>query len=641
MAGHKKLVFRITAKDKEATASLRRLSARFQKMMHPLDRLNRKLRANQRAVSAISGRMKLYGSRMLKTGKAAALGMTLPLTLAGAAVIRTSSSFETGMLKVRALTRASQEEFDQLNQQARKLGATTQFSAREAADGMSYLAMAGFKTKDIMGTMPGMLSLAAAAQTDLGSTADYASNILTGFGKKATEMGKISDQLTYAFTNSNSTLEELHNGLAKVGGIATKAGLSFEDMTATMMALADSGHKAETAGIAIGSGISRVIKFSMDGGENEVSKTLSDLGIKASDFLHTSGPKRAQMKITFSEFIRLLDSKKAALDHYTRIFGQDSGKYLMGLSGEFKKISAYMDGIKHKSEGLADTIAREYMSGSEGSFKMFVSALESVMLAMGDTGLLSVVSACCRSLAYLCRDFAESKNSTLHFVTTIVLLAAALGPVLIALGGLAKGFAWLLPFLPQIKSWMLIWSMLGLKVLAVTAIIGALIWGIWFLAKNWDQVTELMMQKWTSFTETIQEFFRDNPLFSWFSGEKELSVVKKVQEKQLPDVKDPKASEKAWHVLPDFLSKGFGDVFGDKEKNEKEIKDKYKDKTLQKTADFDFQTLQKDLQQSSQKPQSLDININVSDRGKESRTEIRNESRARVRLDTGKVMVGV
>ena len=111
-----------------------------------------------------------------------------------------------------------------MSAQARELGATTVWSAKEAAEGMTYLSMAGFNAHQTMAAMPGMLSLASAGAMDLGQTADVASNILTGFGFKAEQMGYVSDVLAKTFTRSNTTLESLGNSFKYVGPAAANAG---------------------------------------------------------------------------------------------------------------------------------------------------------------------------------------------------------------------------------------------------------------------------------------------------------------------------------------------------------------------------------------------------------------------------------
>ncbi|MBO4317346.1 MAG: phage tail tape measure protein [Mailhella sp.] len=132
------------------------------------------------------------------------------ITFAGLGnVVSAGMDFEASMSRVGAVSGADPEQMKAMTDQARKLGAETVWSATQAAEGMQFLAMAGFKTEEILKTMPGMLDLASAGAIDLGRAADIASNILTGFGLEAEQMGRVGDILTNTFTTSNVDLEML------------------------------------------------------------------------------------------------------------------------------------------------------------------------------------------------------------------------------------------------------------------------------------------------------------------------------------------------------------------------------------------------------------------------------------------------
>ena len=481
MARRKKIVFQISAREKAATASLRRLSARFQKLMQPIDRLNNKLRANERALKPIVSRLNRIGNKYKKLGENATLGITAPLTLAGAATAKVATDFETGMIKVKALTGSTSEEFIRMRNLAKSLGATTQFSAKEAAEGMSFLGMAGFKSKEIIKAIPGVMDLAAASQLELGEASDYASNILTAFGKKAGQMSEVSDKLTYAFTNSNTTLTELHNGLAKVGGVAVKAGVGFEDITASMMALADAGHKGETAGVALAGALSRITKFTSADKANEVTKTLAKLGIYHDEFLDKS---TGRFKVKFQDFIKLLDEHGAQLSDYQKIFGQDAGKYIVGLSDNFEKLNGYLEGIKYNADGLTKIIAKMYMSGTGGAFKLLISALEGLMVKLGDTGFLKVINASMRSLGYFLSDISSASNSTLTFALALGGVAMVFGPVAYGLGVM---FHMLKKFTVMLGLTNLALLSTGSLIVLGTLAVAGLAYGIWWAFNNTER----------------------------------------------------------------------------------------------------------------------------------------------------------
>lgn len=664
MPRRKKIVFQISAHEKEATASLRKLSARFQQLMRPIDKLNHKLRANQRALKPITDRLNRIGHKYKALGEKASLGITTPLTLAGVATAKVATDFETGMIKVKALTGSTSEEFLRMRNLAKSLGATTQFSAKEAAEGMSFLGMAGFKAKEIVKAIPGVMDLAAASQLELGEASDYASNILTAFGKKAGQMSEVSDKLTYAFTNSNTTLTELHNGLAKVGGVAVKAGVSFEDITASMMALADAGHKGETAGVALAGALSRITKFTIADEANEVTKTLAKLGIKRNEFLDG---KTGKFNVRFQDFIKLLDEHGAQLSDYQKIFGQDAGKYIVGLSDNFEKLNGYLEGIKNNSEGLTKAIAKMYMSGTGGAFKLLISALEGLMVKLGDTGFLKVINASMRSLGHLLNSMTNLSSPTLKFGLILAGLTAVFGPFAFGVGLAVQSLKKLVVVLGLSN---LAALKLGLITLGWGAAIAAAAYGIYFLFENfsliWDKTKKGILQVGDAITYMAKKamvdlknlgisflnLFRssDNQVSYKLDPDIPRSLSSAKADKNFIPTEDfsltilprlaplkqyeYKPKEREYRFVPEFISKGFSEVF---KEPEGEMVSKYKHKTQA----YDFYELKKQIIESKTlEKQQLDVNIKLDGANKDTQVEVRNRSKSRATVDTGRIMVG-
>ena len=153
--------------------------------------------------------LKNAGPKMKAVGQSMTMGVTLPLTAAATAAAVAFGGFEKSMNRVRALTGATGKDFEALSTQAKDLGKSTAFSASEAADAMGFLAMAGFKTSEIVGAMPGVLELAAAAQLDLARAADITSNIMTGYGQTTEDLAHTNNVLVKAMTTANVDLSML------------------------------------------------------------------------------------------------------------------------------------------------------------------------------------------------------------------------------------------------------------------------------------------------------------------------------------------------------------------------------------------------------------------------------------------------
>src|SRR5690606_2922780 len=170
--------------------------------------------------------------------------------------------------------RATDEEMAILSRTARELGASTVFSASQAAEGMSYLAMAGFSVSEIVDAMPGLLDTAAAAQSGLGVTADIVSNILSGFQLEARETTRVADVLTATFTSSNTTLEMLGDTMSYVAPVAASLGISLEEVAAMTGRLGDVGIQGQRAGTAL-----RAIFTRLAAPTGEAAKILQQLGV--------------------------------------------------------------------------------------------------------------------------------------------------------------------------------------------------------------------------------------------------------------------------------------------------------------------------------------------------------------------------
>src|SRR5690606_9262398 len=144
--------------------------------------------------------------------------------------VRTAAEFEQAMARVGALARATDEDMALLSRTARELGASTPFSASQAAEGMSYLAMAGYSVREIVEAMPGLLYTHAAVQPGVGVPADIVSNILTGFQLDTWGTVRVADVLTATFTSSNTTLDSLGDALRYVAPAAAALSVPLADV---------------------------------------------------------------------------------------------------------------------------------------------------------------------------------------------------------------------------------------------------------------------------------------------------------------------------------------------------------------------------------------------------------------------------
>ena len=282
------------------------------------------------------------------------------------------------MSRVKAISGATGEQLAALTKQARELGATTVWSAKEAAEGMTFLSMAGFNANQTMAAMPGMLSLASAGAVDLGTTADIASNILTGFGFEAGKMTYVGDVLAKTFTRSNTTLQSLGESFKYCGPAASKAGQSFETAAAMIGALGNAGIQGSEAGTGLNAIISR-----MASPPKAAATALNKLGISVGDaqgnmrsmpdLLHEINQKTKHMGE-----VELLATAKAlfGVNHFAK------GLALLGAEAD-GSLGKLADGLYE--EGYATRVAKEQTDNLMGDLKGLNSAWQEVAISIYDT----------------------------------------------------------------------------------------------------------------------------------------------------------------------------------------------------------------------------------------------------------------
>lgn len=203
---------------------------------------------------------------------------------------QTAMKFEFAMSKVGAIANATGPELTLLTQTARSLGEQTKFTATQSAEAMSYLGMAGWKTKEIVAGMPGLLNLAAAGNTDLARTADIVSDNLTAFGLSADKAQHMADVYAVTITSTNTNVEMLGETMKYAAPVAHAFGASMEETAALAGIMANSGIKASNAGTALRAGLIRLA-----GPPKMATKALEQLGLSMEDL--TNEQKEAAMAL--------------------------------------------------------------------------------------------------------------------------------------------------------------------------------------------------------------------------------------------------------------------------------------------------------------------------------------------------------
>ncbi len=433
-----------------------------------------------KTTSSIGKSLKDAGKSMTSAGKQMSTKVTAPILAAGAAALYTSVNFDDSMQKVRAMSGATGEQFEALRKQAMDLGRTTRYSASEAAEGMSFLAMAGFNVTEIMESMPAMLDLAAAGAIDLGTAADIASNILTGFNLSTSEAVRVADLMAAAASSSNTDIIQLGEAMKYVAPIAAGAGMSIEETTAIIGMLSDAGIQGSMAGTTLRQAISSLISPT-----GEAAKILEKYGIVATD--------AAGNMVPFADILDQLQTSGMTTAEMMEVFGARAGPGMVALVSQGSDALRDFTTELENSGGAARDMAEIMESGPGGAFRTLKSTLEDLMIQFGDI-IADAIMPFMDVLRNLISWFSNLDDSTKKIIVVIAGVAAAIGPVLIAIGLLVSAIGSIITIIPALTAGLTLIAAHPI-VLAITAIIAVLV----ILEKKFGIITkaaEVLSDAW-------------------------------------------------------------------------------------------------------------------------------------------------
>ena len=382
--------------------------------------------------------LKGTGDKLTKVGQNLAM-VTAPIAVGFAAVGKVASDFEDSMNRLKAVSNATEAEFAKLKDQAMELGRTTRYSAKQAGDAQSFLAMAGFEVNEVMSAMPGLLDLATAGQLDLARAADISSNILTGYGFEATQINYINDVMAKTSTSANTNISQLGEAMKYAAPIAKSAGIEFTEAAAIIGKLSDAGIQGSMAWTSLRGAISRLLKPTKD-----TIETLSQLGVSVQD---SSGNMRSM-----TEIIQDLESAGANTADMLTIFGQEAGTGMAALLGQG---SASLQELKDKldaSEGSAKKMAETMGGGLSGQVAGMQAAMEGLAIAIAETGFLDMMSIGINLLTGVVQAIANLPKPVLAAITALAALAVVTTTLLIGIGTMITVFTTVSTTIPVVTA---------------------------------------------------------------------------------------------------------------------------------------------------------------------------------------------
>lgn len=462
-------------------------------------------------LESVSSDFKKVGTASVAFGIALAVGL-------GSAV-KVAANFESSMSRVGAVSGATDDEMKALTESAKKLGATTSFSASQAAEGMQYLAMAGFKTNEIIAAMPGVLNMAAAGNVALGDAANIASNIMSGFGLEASKAGHVSDVLAKTFTSSNTTLQGLGETFKYVAPAASAVGWKLEEMAAAAGKLGDVGIDASMAGTALRGAVTRLAAPT-----GTASKLLNQYNIELTDANGKMLPLADILGQMKTKFAGLTDAQRAAA--VQTIFGTEAMSAMLALMEDPEGLRTFTLELE-KAGGTSQRIADKQLDNFNGAMTKLGSAVEGAQISIG-SAFIPALTALTGALNKVVDWFNGLSESTKQTIAIIAGLTAAFtligGTLLIFIGfipSIIAGFGSLMTVVTTVTTAVkgfgaALTFLTANPFTLVIAGIAALVAAIVLIVKNWDTVKATTLSVWSA----IQSFLTTtwNSITTAFTG---------------------------------------------------------------------------------------------------------------------------
>lgn len=386
----------------------------------------------ERGLKSAQAKLKNFGTSLTTAGK----GMVTVATIAAAPfafATKTFADFDDQMRMVKAVTGATEKEFQRLTEVAEKLGRETSFTAKQVADGMTAMGRMGFNAKEIEAAIPAVLNLSRATGTELGEAAEIAANNMRVFGIESSKMVDVADILTATANGSAQTLTDLAEGLKMAGPQAAAAKDNIVNVSAALGVLANMGIKGSLAGTALRKSYSQFAK-------TDVQDKLKAIGIATVD---ANGNLRSMPEI-MADIAKAMATMPTAkrLGFAEEIFDLRGSLAGLQLGGNIQQLDEFIKKLKNVS-GVAAQTAKEMDSGIGGAFRRFMSAVEGVQIAIGRVigdAIAPYMDKISQMLNRMAEWIAKHKEVVIMAVKVIAGVAA-LGAALIVAGVAFKAMA--------------------------------------------------------------------------------------------------------------------------------------------------------------------------------------------------------
>ena len=515
-------------------------------------------------LDGVSRQIGNIGKSFERVGTNLTQNVTVPIAAGFGAAIKTAADFDAQMSKVKAISGATEDEFAQLESKAREMGKQTKYSATESGEAFEYMAMAGWKTDEMLNGIEGIMSLAAASGEELGTTSDIVTDALTAFGMSADQAGHFADVLAAAATNSNTNVSMMGESFKYAAPVAGSLGYSVEDVSLALGLMANSGIKASTAGTTLRNMFQRMTDPTKKSHDAMVALgiSLADDEGNAYSFREIMEQLRGSMKgitVNLDDYNAELDKLDAQLDdgtltqeEYDKAVNQLNVNMLGTAGAEKARMAAMLGGSRAMSGLLAianasdeefnqlasaiDTSSDAIVKLEDGSIVPLNEAMESGQQVIGEyngqaeamaatmqdnlsgdiTILLSQLQELAISLGEimmpLLREIVGMLQGVVDWLNsldesqkeTIIKVAAviaAVGPIILIIGKVITAISGIISIVSALSAVLpLLAGPVGIVIAAIAALIAI---GV-LLYKNWDEIKAKAEIIWNNIKKFIE-----------------------------------------------------------------------------------------------------------------------------------------
>lgn len=480
-------------------------------------------------IGATGEKLQAVGDKVSGVGQKL-LPVTGVVTGLGTAAVKTAADFDSAMSRVAAVSGATGSDFDKLRDKAREMGAKTKFSATEAADAMNYMAMAGWKTEDMLSGIEGVMYLAAASGEDLATTSDIVTDALTAFGLTAGDSGHFADVLAAASSNANTNVSMMGETFKYCAPVAGALGFSVEDTAEAIGLMGNAGIKASQAGTSM-----RSIMTNLTGDVKLSGAAIGDVTIattNADGSMRSLSAILADCRVAFGG---MTEAEKA--NNAETLVGKNAMSGFLALMNaaqeDIAKVSGAVNNCKDAAKNMADTM----QDNLEGQLTILKSQLQDLAISFGDL-LMPAVRSIVSGLQGMVDVLNAMPDGVKQVIMIIALLAAALGPVLIIIGKVISAVGTIMTIVPKLAgvintvktafgalNAVMLANPIAIVIAAIAALVAAFVY-LWntneefrqFWISLWESVKETAVQCWqaiSAFLSQAWEAIRNTAVSVW------------------------------------------------------------------------------------------------------------------------------